>query len=509
MTLTKEQIQVVLNDLYAIDGGLKTHQAELEKIILDIAALRPEAKFDENFRQQLRGLLMARAGELAKEKVQRQPIFNIFGARLSYAIVGGLGVIVIFVAVGYWLNQKGIKLIPGQSQPVSEQAFNKVALADHAFGSLTSEGQSAVPQGLGGGGGVATDNNSQPSSSIAPVPNGLGGGGGVMPPYYTYYKFVYTGAPLELNDKTVEVLRRLGFDQGTGGLASLLNSFGAINIGSFDSLKVQNVNLAEDKDFGYQISLNIVEGSVYISQNSQKWPQPYDLCNGQTLCADRNRVKISDVLADSEVIKIAKDFVASHDIDLDSYGEPEITDTWRVEYEQIADKNQFYIPESANVLFPLKINGQFVYDEGGNKTGMNISVDYQQKKVTAAGNITSQSYESSNYEAETDAAQILKIVEQGGYLGNPYPVPLAKPSASQGTTQTVKELDLEVGTPTIEYVAMSNYASGKTNFLLVPSLIFPITKTPGDTNYWYQKTIVVPLAKELMDQQITPPYRAM
>jgi hypothetical protein len=229
---------------------------------------------------------------------------------------------------------------------------------------------------------------------------------------------------------------------------------------------------------------------------------------GETSCTDQNRIKISEVLPDSEIIKIAQDFIKAHNINLSSYGEPEVTDTWRVEYEKMADKSQFYIPESANVLFPLKVNGNFVYDEGGLKTGMNLSVDYRQKKVSGAGNITSQTYQASNYAAETDAAKIIKVVEQGGYWGNPYPVPMTKISGAPETIPQpeVKELEIQVGTPIMEFVAFSNYSNNQTNYLFVPSLIFPIINATQDANYYYPKNIVVPLAKELLDQRLTPPY---
>jgi hypothetical protein len=288
-----------------------------------------------------------------------------------------------------------------------------------------------------------------------------------------------------------------------------------VNLGSFSSLKVQNINLAEDKDFGYMISSNVQEGSIYISQNWLKWPQPYKLCTGETSCIDQNQINISQVLPDSEVIKIAQDFIKSHGISLASYGEPEVTDTWRIEYEKMADKSQFYIPESANVLFPLKVNGNFVYDESGSKTGMNLSVDYRQKKVSGAGNITSQTYQASNYAAETDAAKIIKVVEQGGYWGNPYPVPMKQSSVSETLPQPgimpqpeTKEIEIQVGTPKKEYVLFSNYSNNQANYLFVPSLIFPIINTFQDTNYYYPKNIVVPLAKELLDQRLTPPYVA-
>jgi len=39
--------------------------------------------------------------------------------------------------------------------------------------------------------------------------------------------------------------------------------------------------------------------------------------------------------------------------------------------------------------------------------------------------------------------------------------------------------------------------------LIIPALIFPITKTPVE-GYYYQKNIIVPLAKELLEENENP-----
>jgi hypothetical protein len=528
MNLNKEQLKIILDDLYAIDANLRNYEPQLEKIIRDLIELEPEVKFDENFRSNLRAQLMERAAQIQAGQPQKNfSLAGIFSRKFSYALAGALALAVVVLGAGFIAKKQGIIEFPGQ-KIISQQGsapteFKKLALGDNAFGSLKGDqsntatglggggaknesGTSSVAPtyGIGGGGGTASSGTAQ-----APAPSGIGGG---MYPYFNF-KYVYKGDPLNLTDSEVEVLRRVGFDKDTSSLGSLLKSFslGLVNFSSFSSLKLQNINLTEDKDYGYMISVNAQEGSVYISQNWLKWPQPYKLCAGTVACVEQNRVKISDVLSDDEAINIAKDFMAAHGINLDSYGEPAVTDTWRIEYERTADKSQFYIPDSANVLFPLKVNGQFVYDEGGSKTGINVSVDFRQKKVSAVGNITSLSYQASNYPAETDTSKILKVVEQGGnYWG--YPVPMANSSApSSDIAQPMppirpnEERTIEVGTPSIEYVLYTNYTNNQANFLLVPSLIFPITKTPDDTNYYYPKNIVVPLAKELLDQRLNPP----
>jgi len=516
-----QQLKIILDDLYAVEPDLKKDQAALVKIIREIVQARPEIKFDENFQVQLRDRLTQKA-----EQMQAAPgksgLSFVFGGKFSYALAGAAVLAVVAIGAGFLAQRQGlvsVQLKNSANVSSSQQTFEKIALKENAFGSLAEIANQAAPLGLGGGGASAV-NQAVPQSATgasdssnritasAPAPEGLGGNSSIAMPYY-YYKYVYKGDPLQLPGATVEVLRRQGFDQKASGLGGLLNSFGLgmISLGSFDSLKVQNINLVEDKDLGYSISVDAQGGLIYVSQNWAAWPQPYVKCAGSTDCVDQTRLKPADVLSDAAVIKIAKDFAVAHGVDLGSYGEPLVTDTWRVDYANTADKAQFYIPESANVLFPLKANGQFVYDEGGSQTGINVSVDYRQKKVSNLSNLTSQTYEASNYAAETDAAKILQIVEQGGYWGYGYPMLPAKegvaPSSQPGGTRV---LEIEIGTPKIVYVTMTNYNAGQTNYLLVPSLIFPVIGTPGDTNYYYPKSIVVPLAKDLLEQRAYPPY---
>jgi len=47
--------------------------------------------------------------------------------------------------------------------------------------------------------------------------------------------------------------------------------------------------------------------------------------------------------------------------------------------------------------------------------------------------------------------------------------------------------------------------SRSNQILFIPALVFPIKNLPAE-GYYYQKNIIVPLAKELLDQNEQPPY---
>ncbi|PJC40571.1 MAG: hypothetical protein CO042_03080, partial [Parcubacteria group bacterium CG_4_9_14_0_2_um_filter_41_8] len=49
----------------------------------------------------------------------------------------------------------------------------------------------------------------------------------------------------------------------------------------------------------------------------------------------------------------------------------------------------------------------------------------------------------------------------------------------------------------------------KSNELLVPALRFPIVNQPKDNSYYWRTSVVVPLAKELMNDYALPEPRPM
>jgi hypothetical protein len=508
MKLNQEQLQAVLADIYVIDASLRQYEAELEKIIQQIVEFKPEANFDENFRQQLKNALLEKAGKL--QAVPKRVFGSlIFGGKFSYAMAGVLALAIIVVGAGYFAQKQGVfsfqfkKLINFQPSQQSS-LFKRIALKDGAFGNLISTSSSmSAPTGekafdsSGIGGGVAMGSAPKVGSAVSePAVIGRGGDGMVMPMFY--YRYAYKGEPLNLAENTIEVLRRVGFNQDASGFGSLLGGLGAIDIGSFSNLKVQNINLAEDRDRGYILSCNIEEGRIDIWQNWFKWPQAYAVCQGETVCLDQKRLEVSDVPSDEQIINIAKDFVQTHGINLSVYGDPFVVDNWRAAYAAAEDKSQFYIFEETTVTFPLKVNGQDVYDESGNKTGINVSINLRERNVSGASSITSQAYEASNYAAEIDASKILQVVEQGGVWGYGY-----YPSDYQ-LPEGMRQLTVEVGTPERGYLLTLNYNNNQTNYLLVPALIFPIIKTPDGQNYYYQKNIIVPLAKDLLANRLVP-----
>jgi len=458
--MSKKQIKNILEDIYKIDDSLRVRGPQLEKIVAEILEARPEVSIDEKFRKELYKELMERVSGLEQKRVPR---FKLF-----YAFVGAVAVIMIVVGVGIF-HVKDSQV---------EFKFTKTSLNDKAFGPLgtTQDGQpvSAQESGLGGGA------------------MGGGGGGTVVTPgqkiadYFPEY--VYTGEDIKLEQTKVEVLRRKNRVEPLGILESF--GFGLADLSAFDDAKIQSVNFVQDKPYGYSVFINFDEGTMSIDSYWPRWPQSYDKC-ADDKCIEENRIKFSDIPSDEELIGIANQFIAEHKISLKSYGQPEEENDWRNQPGVL--ETQIYVPDSIFLIYPLLIDGKFVYEQSGTKLGIRVGINIREKRVSGMYNLSLQEYESSMYDAETDFSRILEFAKKGG---------ISRYYWNEGQTKKV-----EIGTPAQEYMVVWKYDRDNqmNKMLIIPALIFPITKTPAE-GYYYQKNIIVPLAKELLEENENPPY---
>lgn len=227
---------------------------------------------------------------------------------------------------------------------------------------------------------------------------------------------------------------------------------------------------------------------VSITENWKKWQTPDRLCADE-VCFEQNRLKIDDIPDDQTLISLATEFLKDHNISLENYGIPYVQNFWQLEYQTVQDKSLAYVPDIVSVIFPLKINGTEVYDEGGNKTGLMVPVNVRVKKVSGVYDLSALRFESSLYEAETDIKKLISIAENGGFRGGYY--------FAENQNQT----EIELGTPVTAYVKIWQYEPQKAESqeLIVPALIFPITKSPADVPYFFQQNIIVPIVKDVLE----------
>lgn len=497
--MNKESITNILHELYEIDPGLREHESAIEKAIMHLMESRPSITVDETFVRQLRSELVAKAHHM-------QPVAHTSGglwqsfmsmSKLSYGL-GGAVIIALLIA--------GLQQVQKQDSIMdlaSRTSITKVS--DNAFGELTPD------QGGRGGGGDSAARTSSSDQLSYRAESGSASGVAPMPPVgvatqdapveksmlrpeiypYYVYKYSYKGDPLSLDSENVDVLRRIRPGTVNPPSASFLDnlSMGLLDIGKFRDLKVQSLNVFEDRDYGYMLNFDMYEGFVAVNEYWNKWPQPYGACSTED-CYRAQQLKPSDVPADEEIIRIANEFVQSLNINTANYGTPFVQDDWRVYMAAMpaAERSSIMAPDMISVVYPLLMNGQEVYEQGGMKAGFTVNVNIRQKRASGLWGLTTQQYQSSQYAAETNAAEIIRIAEQGG------------PNMYYPVEGNVKYIEAELGTPAMGYVKMWNYKGPNDSAeLLVPALIFPITKKPAEMSY--MRNIIVPLAKDLLKQQ--------
>jgi len=435
-----KQIKQILRDVYSIDQSLKMHESTLIKIIQELLRSKPESKIDEQFVRELRAKVIERAKLLSNIKPHTNMFNTLFNKKFTYALVGT--VIIIGAIIMINLPQKGGKL-----------AIN--SLDENAFGELSFSQEVQNPEASGRGGG------------------GNGEIMGVVSPEMVNYNFIYAGDDFSLDSGQITAYRVLKGDFLNKELLNVASNLdlSVLNLNKFQNIKIGNIEISEDRDFGYSVYIYPRQNSLSINANWEKWPRREE--------SDTP----AEMLADEELLSVADKFLAEYGINTDMY-----------EKGEIINYAGGVLSENASIVYPLKIDDQIIYDQAGNKYGMNVSVSLRHKRVVSVYGIVTNTIESSKYAKETNKDKVIAFAEDGGLFKN-YTYPNA-----------VRTLDLELGTPEVILVTIWQRSENKmdTAEILVPSLVFPVITEMSEQTYFYRTNVVVPLIGELLDQYNKP-----
>ena len=478
-------IKQILKDLYKIDPSLEKHEQELIKIIKKLQMDKPDIKLNKKFARELKNSLMEKTVKNNQENFPNSLRNYMFAKKIIYSFGGAaLVLLALVISIPY------LGIYQKQNPVASTDNLQIKTMGKLAFGDLKAIAQptgEAGAIGLGGGGG------GQPSVA---APSNLKAGAVadnmILPaPDYKPYKYVYTGGEFKIENGEMEVLKKITekkYNLSASAAVKKIN-LDLINMDKFSSLKIQNLNLIEDDKYGYIININPREDFVSIYQNWETWPQPDSNCaaSGQKNCSP-DRLKISDVPSDNQVIDITDAFLKKYEVNMKSYGKGEVDERWRNSYENSSDKNNYYIPDTLSVIYPLTIDGKKIYNQSGTYDGINVNVEIRSMKATGAWNISGQNYESSLYPTEQDTSKIIKLAERSSSSYMP-----------ANDNQKIYEVDL--GAPELIYLKTYIYENQKNAELIVPAMSFPIVNNPDKVNI-YTNHIIVPIIKELVDERL-------
>lgn len=475
-----------LRELYAIDPALREHESELIPLITELLKRDPATAPDADFIASLRIQLRERAATLSTSSSPfsiMQKLLYILGGALTTAVVLPL----VYIGVQQSNTPTSTPLFGYEVKETDDQAFGSLAgLAPSA--SIAGRGGGA---GGGGGGGLGLGGDAvvQTTANYAESESKM-----IAPYPMIQYEYVYNGKLADLA-ATVPVYKKTP-SRSTLPLSALTSrlNFGTLDMNTFAGMNVDSLNFTQDVPFGYQLYVSLRDSTVNIDANWEQWPQ--SKCATEE-CYRGERVTPDQIPADSELIALAQSFAGAHAIDLSRYGEPEVDHAWKVDYERMTDKSQAYVPEVQRVVFPLLIDGKPVYDQSGIKTGIAIGVHVKHKKVMNVWGITDRTYTKSDYTGVTDPAAITNFLTT---VDNYYPMAIDTMPAG---TPAPKKVRVELGEPTVSFVMYYRYDKTPSEELLIPSLIFPVMQSPDTARgEYYRQTVVVPLASDMLAQQM-------
>lgn len=456
----EKNIKKIIRELYEIDPTLRVHEKELKAIVKELLALRPESGFSEETMERIKREILARATSFSPEKTEKNMYdWRRFSVRRT--LVGGA---VVFAAFGLVFVLSGSML--GTRVPFFGDESKEVSVrGDRAFGdilfpeSVSRAEKSGIAQGDG--------------AAVAEV-FGLGGGagGGMVPPQTFPYpekrvELFYDGGPISI-PQNMKVFRKVSASPREGGISDILEAIGegAIDTGAFENVSLNSLSFRENRPYGYYVDIIPGQGTVSVSKNWDTWPRPE---NGSASVPLRS----SDLPEEEEAIAEANLFLEKYGVSTERYGYPEMGNEWRNAGIFSGTERIEYVPDSVNVVYPLILEGMFVYDESGGKMGISVSIDVRTRRAAGAWGINAGRFESSNYPVETDAEKIIAYAERGGRFGMFGNGPLA------------------LGTPEFSYTILRPQSPEESEFY-VPALAFPVA---GSGNGFSENRVIVPLVQ--------------
>lgn len=482
-----QQIDKILEELYTLDPKLKNKEKELVKIVEKLLTAKPEVKIDEAFVTNLRR-------ELLNREIKVRPSlssFFLFMKKKPVYITGSIfAVLVLIVGLGYFnfYNNQNLTF-----KDFGEESI--VSTKSGAFGSLSGIFQPQVENGersattqalgIGGGGGLATPTamDAMIASDGVAEKSSIGI---VAPDYFNQYQFKYTGGDFQIDAEELPVFKRIKGHPASTGLVSAIYSQvkSMINLSSLNNMEVESIRMTQTVDNGYGVTLSLTEGSVNIENIDrreyavlEKASDPY-----RQLTAD-------EMPKDEEIIAVSNNFLNKFGINRDNYGAPYINKSWEetILYYGTPGSDTRYIPSVISVVYPISIEGNDTYDQGGEKRGLQVNVNVNKMSVQNLWNLTTEKYESSNYAITRDYEKIKKLAEQGGAYPNYY-------------NENAKIVTLNLGQPELVYVLQYRYNGDEASSdeLYIPAFKFPILNAPE--GYYGRQTIIIPVVKEILDE---------
>ena len=507
-----KDIKNILNELYEIDSSLKDKEKELVKIIQKMIEIRPNVKIDEDFKEQLRNTIIEKITSQKLENYKngnKLNLFHIFAyifgwvwvLTFSFFIINNENFSKKETQMQYSVNNDVKWLLSFSNEIVKnwERSFWNLswiwidkqakwwAMMEWKAESLSTETRSlwAVNDEVKVNE-MASEKAVTPllwsewTSSVSKIDNSFMPTEPFVPEVYKY-SFSW-----ELNidiPEKLEVYKKENSKISTKELVDNIKNvnFAWVDISKFQNLNIKNISINEDNEYWYLINIDFENNNLSIYKNWAKWPQVDYSVN--------NTNNNENLLKEDEIIKIAQDFLKTHNIDLSNYWAPRIEENYvntLAKYESDKIMPDYYI-QNTSVVFPLIIDWKEISEEYWQAKWVTIEIDLKEKKVASIYWINVSKYESSLYNIETNKNNILKIAEVWWRWGF---------NNIENEYDNVKYINKVLINPKLVYVNTYKYSNGVNEEYIIPAIVFDVKKDEND-NSTYDQKVTIPLVKDL------------
>ncbi|MBI2473881.1 hypothetical protein HYV70_05010 [Candidatus Uhrbacteria bacterium] len=296
-----------------------------------------------------------------------------------------------------------------------------------------------------------------------------------FPPYIEEmiaYEYLYEGEFPDFSTLNSNVYQRVNTSTLPEAVSNTLSqlTLAGLSLSVFNELTIQNINLSESSEYGYNVSVDFLNNTFSVSKNAAYW---------QTIPAGVLDKK--DIPSDDSLIKTAEIFLQKYRIDLSQFGKPSVDRT-------SFNTQSAGFPDSIMVNFPLLVQGQEVWSMWGQPSGLSVSINLRSNEVDSFFGSGPQTQETSNKELVTDTTEILAIAKRGG-LWDSIPSNPDKTYVSR------------LGTPELILAEHFQYeeTTSASSILYVPALRFPVIETDPEAPS-QRSFVIVPLTKDVVVQ---------
>lgn len=319
----------------------------------------------------------------------------------------------------------------------------------------------------------------------------------MMPAYENIaYTYSYSGTLPKIDSNTLPLYKKNSIAFTNQDTASFIRNLHIdwLNTAAFQNAGITNINISEDREFGYNIWIDFAAWNVNIYQNYTMWPQAKCYNNR---CETLAKLTKKDIPSNESLIALTDAFFKQYGINRSTYWIPHIDSAWRTTYARsIEDGTVWFIPEIYTVTYPIILDGKNLYEEFGGYKWLMFTIDLRSMRISGVSWLEKYNLESSEYPIIQDSEILNKMISSGW-----------RRMMWGKSTWSWKIIPISLKDPVIGYIRISwEWKNGISTDFFVPAYIFRVDNKPQDA--FISDTVVIPIV-DGFTQELSPNIQPM